>query len=60
MARTDLGMCISAVKVTNKMPLFVNRPITVKAYEMEGGIRIIALNERLQIAAEMEATAYDV
>jgi 3-methylfumaryl-CoA hydratase len=60
MARTDLGMCISAVKVTNKMPLFVNRPITIKAFEMESGLRLVALNERLQIAAEMEATAYDV
>jgi 3-methylfumaryl-CoA hydratase len=60
MARTDLGLRISAIKVTNKMPLFVNRPVTVKAYKMEGGIRLIALNERLQIAAEMEATTYDV
>jgi 3-methylfumaryl-CoA hydratase len=60
MARTELGMRISAIKVTNKMPLFVNRPITIKAFQMEGGIRLIALNERLQIAAEMEAKAYEV
>jgi 3-methylfumaryl-CoA hydratase len=60
MVRTDLGLQISAIKVTNKMPLFVNRPITVKAYKMEGGIRLVALNDRLQIAAEMEATTYDV
>jgi 3-methylfumaryl-CoA hydratase len=60
LVRTELAMGISAIKVTNKMPLFVDRPITVKAYKMEGGIRLIALNERLQIAAEMEATTYDV
>jgi 3-methylfumaryl-CoA hydratase len=56
--RTELGMCISAIKVTNKMPLFVNRPITIKAFPMEGGTRLIALNERLQIAAEMEVIAH--
>jgi 3-methylfumaryl-CoA hydratase len=60
MVRTDLGLQISAIKVTNKMPLFVDRPITIKAFQMEGGIRLIALNDHFQIAAEMEATTYDV
>lgn len=60
MARTDLGLRVRSIKVTNKMPLFANRPITLNAYKMHGGIRLIALNERLQIAAEMEASVYDL
>jgi 3-methylfumaryl-CoA hydratase len=58
MVRTELGMRISAIKVTNKMPLFVNRPITIKAFRIEGGLRLVALNERLQVAAEMEVIVH--
>jgi hypothetical protein len=40
------------------MPLYVNRPITIQAHEMAGGMRLIALNDRHQIAAEMEVTTH--
>jgi 3-methylfumaryl-CoA hydratase len=58
MARADLGLNVSAIKVTNKMPLFVNRPFTIQAHEMAGGMWLIALNDRHQIAAEMEVTTH--
>jgi 3-methylfumaryl-CoA hydratase len=58
MARADLGLNVSAIKVTNKMSLFVNRPITIQAQEMAGGMRLFALNDRHQIAAEMEVTTH--
>jgi 3-methylfumaryl-CoA hydratase len=55
-ARVELGLSLAAIKVTNRMPLYVNRPITIAAYDADGAVRIVALNDQNQLAAEMEVT----
>jgi 3-methylfumaryl-CoA hydratase len=59
MARVNLGLTIKAITVTNKRPLFVNRPLTLSAFTAESGVRIFAFDDRLRVAAEMEVTAHE-
>jgi 3-methylfumaryl-CoA hydratase len=60
MVRVDLGLAVKSITVTNKRPLFVNRPITLSAFTAENGVKIVALDERLRIAAEMEVTTHEL
>jgi 3-methylfumaryl-CoA hydratase len=60
MARVDLGLTIKAITVTNKRPLFVNRPITLSAFKAENGVKIVALDDRRRVAAEMEVTTHEL
>jgi 3-methylfumaryl-CoA hydratase len=60
MVRVDLGLTIKAITVTNKRPLFVNRPITLSAFTAENGVKIVALDDRLRIAAEMEVITHEL
>jgi 3-methylfumaryl-CoA hydratase len=60
MVRVDLGLTIKALTVTNKRPLYVNRPITLSAFTAENGVKIVALDDRLRVAAEMEVTTHEL
>jgi 3-methylfumaryl-CoA hydratase len=60
MVRVDLGLTINALTVTNKRPLYANRPITLSAFTAENGVTIVALDDRLRIAAEMEVTTHEL
>jgi 3-methylfumaryl-CoA hydratase len=60
MVRVDLGLTINALTVTNKRPLYANRPITLSAFTAENGVKIVTLDERLRIAAEMEVTTHEL
>jgi 3-methylfumaryl-CoA hydratase len=59
LVRVELGLTIKALTVTNKRPLFVNRPITLSAFKAKSGVKIVALDDRLRIAAEMEVTTHE-
>ncbi len=60
MVRVDLGLTIKALTVTNKRPLYVNRLITLSAFNAESGLKIVALDDRLRVAAEMEVTTHEL
>ncbi len=60
LARNELGLKIKAISVTNKRPLYVNRPITLSAYASESGTRILAMDDHQRIAAEMEITSHEL
>ncbi len=53
-ARRNLGFTSGSIKVTNRIPLFVNRCITFMVEPTSIGSRISALNEEGILAAEME------
>jgi 3-methylfumaryl-CoA hydratase len=60
MARVDLGLKIKGLTVTNKRPLYVNRPITLSAYASESGTHILAIDDHHRVAAEMEITSHEL
>ncbi len=53
-ARRNLGFTSGRIKVTNRIPLFVNRCITFMVEPISIGSRISALNSEGILAAEME------
>jgi 3-methylfumaryl-CoA hydratase len=53
-ARLNLGFIRGRIKVTNRIPLFVNRCITFMVEPTSMGSRISALNSEGVLAAEME------
>jgi 3-methylfumaryl-CoA hydratase len=53
-ARLSLGFTTGSIKVTNRMPLFVNRCITFMVEPTPTGSQISALNSEGVLAAEME------
>lgn len=53
-ARQNLGFASGKIKVTNRIPLFVNRCITFMVEPTTKGSRISALNSEGLLAAEME------
>jgi 3-methylfumaryl-CoA hydratase len=53
-ARRNLGFTRGKIKVTNRIPLFVNRRITFMVEPISMGSRISALNSEGVLAAEME------
>jgi 3-methylfumaryl-CoA hydratase len=53
-ARRNLGFTRGKIKVTNRIPLFVNRCITFMIEPTSMGSRIFALNAEGTLAAEME------
>lgn len=53
-ARRDLGFTRGKIRVTNRIPLFVNRCITFMVEPTSMGSRISALNSEGVLAAEME------
>lgn len=59
-ARNDLGFSTGEITVSNKTPLFANRPITFVADRSASGQRIIALDADGILAAEMDIIANDV
>lgn len=54
LARQNLGFASGRIKVTNRIPLFVNRCITFMVETTPAGSRISALNSEGVLAAEME------
>lgn len=59
-ARNDLGFSTVAIAVSNKTPLFANRPITFVADQSGSSHRIVALDADGILAAEMDIIAHDV
>jgi 3-methylfumaryl-CoA hydratase len=59
-ARRNLGLAAGTVTVTNKAPLFVDRPITFVSVPSETSSRILALDAEGVLAAEMEVQHNDV
>jgi 3-methylfumaryl-CoA hydratase len=53
-ARQDLGFKSGSIKVSNRLPLFVNRCITFMVEPTPTGSRISALNSEGALSAEME------
>lgn len=54
LARRELGFAGGSIKVTNRIPLFVNRRITFMVEPTSAGSRISALDSEGVLAAEME------
>jgi 3-methylfumaryl-CoA hydratase len=55
--RSEMGLAITSLAVTNRAPLFCGRPITFFGNRTGVGGRILALDDRGALAAEMEFTA---
>jgi 3-methylfumaryl-CoA hydratase len=53
-ARREFGLACGTITVTNKIPLFANRPITFMADHCSTGPRIVALDADGVLAAEMD------
>jgi 3-methylfumaryl-CoA hydratase len=59
-ARNAFGFLAGRIKVSNKAPLFVDRPITFIAEDTATGQKILALDDNGALAAEMELEQDDL
>lgn len=57
-ARCELGLDLASFILTNHAPLFCDRPITFMSEQTGAAWRILALDDRGGLAAEMEITAH--
>lgn len=52
--RCDLAVTPSRLKITNRLPLFCDRPLTLAATEIDGGWQVRVHDDAGQVAAEVE------